>query len=346
MPGTAWPIGSPITPVSNLTDALAIAAARKLRLIYIVNPGNAAYGGSVFQIPSDIHTLNLKIIGLGEVPDFLGGIDLNGQNTKYAKFKGLSVAGTGIAGANSYFYAKNCDMGNFFTALTCYGGRWKHCVFYDGLTITGNLDAMDCQLNSVGDAVHITGASEVNFIGLTGDVTLKDITLAAVVTIFGKGLKVTIDASCTAGTINVYGDTKIIDNHAGTCQVNDYTNKPHTERAVNITAIVASETNFLDLETAGFHYTVDDLALKCADPGANSVYVRLYKLVNGVLTAVNVDTTHPNGFVITTVNFDRYWSLNDMFGRDILAGDQIKITVQASAGGPYAVTGSYAPRSA
>jgi hypothetical protein len=128
--------------------------------------------------------------------------------------------------------------------------------------------------------------------------------------------------------------------------VNDYTNRPEAETAVNITAILASETNFLDLQTAGFHYTVDDLVLKSADPGVNSVYVRLYKLVNGVLTAVNVDATHPNGFVITTANFDRYWTLPDMFGKQALAGDQIKITVQTSAGGPYAVTGSYASRSA
>jgi hypothetical protein len=30
-----------------------------------------------------------------------------------------------------------------------------------------------------------------------------------------------------------------------------------------------------------------------------------------------------------------------MFGKSFLTGDNLKITVRASAGGPYAVTGSY-----
>ena len=39
--------------------------------------------------------------------------------------------------------------------------------------------------------------------------------------------------------------------------------------------------------------------------------------------------------------FALYFSLDDMFTRQELADDNIKITVQASAGGPYAVTGGY-----
>lgn len=111
------------------------------------------------------------------------------------------------------------------------------------------------------------------------------------------------------------------------------------EVPVNITAIVASETNFLNLSTNGVHYAIDDLVLKCANPGANTVNVRLYKLVNAVLT--NTQT-----FAITAANFGTYFDINTMFGLKSLAGDNIGITVQATAGGPYAVTGSYAHRSA
>jgi hypothetical protein len=103
--------------------------------------------------------------------------------------------------------------------------------------------------------------------------------------------------------------------------------------AVTIDAINASETNFLNLAVANYHYNVNDLVLKCADPGANTVNVKLYKLVNGALT--NIKT-----FAITTVNFATYWTLMDMFGVPDLSGDNIKITVQATAGGPYAVLGS------
>ncbi|KKK82678.1 hypothetical protein LCGC14_2801010, partial [marine sediment metagenome] len=44
---------------------------------------------------------------------------------------------------------------------------------------------------------------------------------------------------------------------------------------------------------------------------------------------------------ITTANFGTYHSLMDMFGLAHLAGDDLQVTVRASAGGPYAVTGQY-----
>jgi hypothetical protein len=62
--------------------------------------------------------------------------------------------------------------------------------------------------------------------------------------------------------------------------------------------------------------------------------VRLYELINDVLTLVDT-------FIIDTTNFANYFSLMDMFGLAQLAGDVLQVTVQASAGGPYAVTGQY-----
>ena len=106
-----------------------------------------------------------------------------------------------------------------------------------------------------------------------------------------------------------------------------------TDTTVNITAIVASETDVLNLAVADTRYIVRSLRLKCADPGANTVTVRLYELVNDVLTVVG-------SFVIDTTNFGTYHSLMDMFGLPHLAGDNLKVTVQASAS-EYAVTGQY-----
>jgi len=106
------------------------------------------------------------------------------------------------------------------------------------------------------------------------------------------------------------------------------------DAAVNINAINASETNVFDLSTASTRYIVRSLRLKCADPGANTVTVRLYELVNDGLTEVD-------SFAIDTTNFGTYQSLMDMFGMPQLAGDNLKVTVRASAGGPYATTGQY-----
>jgi len=104
--------------------------------------------------------------------------------------------------------------------------------------------------------------------------------------------------------------------------------------AVNITAINGAETDVFDLNVANTRYIVRSLRLKCADPGANTVTVRLYKLVNDV--SLQVDS-----FDITAANFATYHSLMDMFGLPHLAGDDLQVTVRASAGGPYAVTGQY-----
>jgi len=104
--------------------------------------------------------------------------------------------------------------------------------------------------------------------------------------------------------------------------------------AVNITAINASETDVFDLNVASTRYIIRSLRLKCADPGANTITVKLYELVNDVLIAVDT-------FDIDTTNFGTYHSLMDMFGMAQLAGDNLKVTVQVDAGGPYAVTGQY-----
>jgi len=103
---------------------------------------------------------------------------------------------------------------------------------------------------------------------------------------------------------------------------------------VTINAILASETDVFDLNVADTRYIVRSLRLKSADPGANTVMVRLRKLINDV--SAIVDT-----FTIDTNNFGTYHSLMDMFGVPHLAGDDIQVTVQASAGGPYAITGQY-----
>ncbi len=106
------------------------------------------------------------------------------------------------------------------------------------------------------------------------------------------------------------------------------------DTAVNINAIAASETDVLHVSAADTRYIVRSLRLKCVDPGANTVTVRLYELVNDVLTEVD-------SFDITNTNFATYHSVTDMFGLPHLAGDELQVTVRASAGGPYAVTGQY-----
>lgn len=102
---------------------------------------------------------------------------------------------------------------------------------------------------------------------------------------------------------------------------------------VTINSIAASETNVLNLATASTRYIVRGLRIKVANPAADTVTVRLYGLINDVLTVVD-------SFAIDTTNYTVYHSLMDMFGVPNLVGDSIKVTVQSSAN-TYAVTGQY-----
>ncbi len=106
------------------------------------------------------------------------------------------------------------------------------------------------------------------------------------------------------------------------------------DTAVTINAIAANEVDVLNLATPNTRYVVRSLRLKCANPGANTCTVRLYELVNNALTQVD-------SFDIIAANFATFHSLMDMFGMPHLAGDQLQITVQMSAGGAVAVTGQY-----
>jgi hypothetical protein len=96
---------------------------------------------------------------------------------------------------------------------------------------------------------------------------------------------------------------------------------------------VVGVADIFDLSVAGFSYMVNDLHIKCADPGADTVYVKLYELINAVDTLVSTHT-------ITTVNYATIFSLMDMFGLEHLAGDNLHITVTSSAG-TYAVAYKY-----
>jgi len=103
---------------------------------------------------------------------------------------------------------------------------------------------------------------------------------------------------------------------------------------VSITAIAASEVTVLDLSVASTRYRVLSLRLKAADPSTETMTVRLYELINDVLTVVD---TCP----IDAANWGTYHSLMDMFGIPHLAGDNLKVTVQMSGGAGVAVTGQY-----
>ena len=106
--------------------------------------------------------------------------------------------------------------------------------------------------------------------------------------------------------------------------------QPNVAVTLNATT---SAANIFDLNTAGLTYHINHLILKAVDPGANTITIKLYELVNDA--SIAIDT-----FDITTANYTSYFSLYDMFSRNHLAGDDIQITIESDAG-TYAITGQY-----
>jgi hypothetical protein len=201
-------------------------------------------------------------------------------------------------------------------------------------TLVGNMEIRN-DLFVAGDILLTSG----DFLTVWGNCVADNITvtnLATSFSIFGDCWSPDCDLTVAAGMLFwVYGNGKFHSiTNAGTVGFRG----TWPETAININAITASETDVINFGTTDYYqWTLDKLRLKSVDPGANTVTVRLYELINGALTLVDT-------FDITNANFATYFSLMDMFGLQNLHGDNLQITVQASAGGPYAVTGSYSHR--
>jgi hypothetical protein len=332
--------GTPGNPVKTIADAITLAQSKILSKIYLKDVAL----GAGYALSASL-TEGYEFIGDSEY--FSIGFDFNSFDSFNSVFRNLTLKGDMVD--TDYITASNCTVvtlnlgnGTFnnceIVSIGLYGFILNHCTFDENDFAVNTIDCSNMNPSGAGE-LHIDGGT-VRISGL--------ITANSIINIFCTGgAMVHIKASCTDGYITVHGDCTIL--NEGTSKLRDFTNNPKKETAVNITAINASETSVFDLAPVtdiisavniyrNFRYTVDKLRLKCADPGVNTVTVRLYELINSVLTQVD-------SFDITTANYATYFSMMDMFGVNHLSGDNLKITVQTSAGGPYVVTGSYVYRS-
>ncbi len=210
--GTAWPIGTPGTPVGNATDAKAIAIARKLNTIVV--------RGSL--------TLNANMDGYnfrGSRPNWWGGttdeLDLGNQSVDGCSFTFLYVTGTQNGGAIDYL--RKCTVG----AVTGFSGYFDDCEL-QGITCAGYIGAKNCFGQGANFTLNYTG----NFRGLKGKLNLLGLVSGNTINIWAQGADITIDSSCTGGFINIYGSATITDNNGGT-NVTDYTLQAATARILN-----------------------------------------------------------------------------------------------------------------
>jgi len=344
--GTVSPIGTANMPSDTIADLITICTARNLRTISV---HGALTLGAIME--------HYNFCGY-EHEDIADILDLNGQDVDGSHISHLIV--TGAQGGTGLLTLFN----GVAYAVTLFSGRMDSTSFFASTCSfrdTGYVDLVNCESIYGAVIINVQAPTRASIKDWRGNLTLTtqdgglcyvrgfkgsleiDEMTAGTLSIYANGADITINADCIgAGVINIYGNARVTDNHGAGTTVNDYTKETQLDTIfqeqpdtpVNINAILASETDVFDLNVADTRYIVRSLRLKCADPGADTVTVRLRELVNDVSTVVAT-------FDIIAANFATYFSLMDMFGVPYLAGDDLQVTVQASAAGPYGVTGQY-----
>jgi len=205
--GTEYPIGTERMPASTLANAKTIAGAIGTKTIVIVD---------------DI-TLNASVAGYTLV-GHAGRreaivVTLNNQSVEDAIFMDLRV--TGQANGDAKYI--NCA----FTAVTDMTGEAYDCVVVAAATL-GLKDGAGTSFRAVGLAFYagstldINGCRDVDIHNKTGDADIDNVNNAGcTLNLEGTG-DTQLLASCTLGTINLYGNQRINDASGGST-INDYT---------------------------------------------------------------------------------------------------------------------------
>ena len=211
--GTAYPIGTTTVPVNNITDALAIAATRKLVKIYIEN---MPFGG--VDLTQDIAAAQaVEFIGIGQD---LSGIDINGHTVNNCIFRNMYV---NSEAAGSLLVA--CRFHNCWVAPGAHGSIGNGCRFFDCFSSTFILadGAFIHVYNLRGNsAVIFTGSGSAYIYGLDagGYLFIGNVGAANYVEISSMANStIEIQDTCIGGDIQIYGDATIVDNSAGSTVV-------------------------------------------------------------------------------------------------------------------------------
>ena len=207
--GTVFPIGTPGTPVSNLPNAKAIISARTL-------PKRLQFRGTMNTSGESLEDFNVRGSGTP-----LSEIVFDGSSTSNLVVENCEISGT----MNGAAVFEGCSFGN----TTQFAGRAERCGMTGPITLTlvgsSFIEFIDCHSDIPG-----TGAPTLDFGSDTNtQVSIRDYTGGLIVTnmtdsnsvasidcISGR---ITIDSSCTAGTILVGGLAVLNDNSGPGCAV-------------------------------------------------------------------------------------------------------------------------------
>jgi hypothetical protein len=213
VPGTAHPIGTPVTPVNNMSDAKTIANAIGTNA-YVIR-GNITLSGSF-----DHSTF----IGSSIEDDLL---DLNGQSVTSCTFLSLKVSGTQVGTQCLY---KGCTLNN----LSGVTGTILDSFIINSVTIGGPgsiviMHNVAAGGSFTGATIDLAGSNRlIAGTGLGGDWTLKNATTGFPPGIARMGFDsgtLTIDSTCIGGIITLDGVCNVTDNSGSAILTDNTLNK-------------------------------------------------------------------------------------------------------------------------
>jgi hypothetical protein len=207
--GTAFPIGTIGTPSNNVNDAKTIALAN---------------GRTKFKMgPSGLQSLTQAFDLWIFESSFGATFDINNQSVIGTLFRNCTITGTIPAGS-----AVNIEDGVIATASGPIGFALR-TQLQGTIGVPGSFEAIRCFTRVGFPAVLDYTTGGTGWTGITdwqgGDITLDNLLAGATAQILVSGTgKLTINASCVAGTVTVRGDIEMVDNSSAGCTVNDERN--------------------------------------------------------------------------------------------------------------------------
>jgi len=226
--GTAYPLGTILHPVNDEANAKTIADNNNIRIIHVegdwVTPAAMQY--YAFTGNGHINTTFL--------------FNINNQDVDHSSFRDLILTGAQAGGSSltDCIMATNCLL----YSLSSFNGIARTCQVGNTLSLKNNgyITFDDVEFSILADTIiTVNSPSRCEFSGVGGHFTLATMTGGAVNIHSAKGCAITIANSCTAGTINIYGNAVVTNNTGGTT-VNFYD---------IITEINANETKIDTIDT-------------------------------------------------------------------------------------------------
>jgi len=279
--GTTFPLGTPTNPVSNIADALTIAATRNIRHFHIYGTfGAITETLSGYWIEGHVGPLGAPFLTLA------AGVANVGTT-----FNRCMITGA----ANGWaVYENNCLLTN----LTGVQGLIQNGNLNGTIKLGSGITNFD-RCATIGGPITLDiddiAAGSCIMHNIIGTVTLANLDTAGTIKIYsGDGANITIANTCIAGIVNIYGNCNVTDNSGAGCTVNDYTIYTRTKGLDDIHDDLVVVSGYTDPTVAGRVQVLEVSVTSAANAAADTVLATVATqpcLIEGVITRADAIQT-------------------------------------------------------